>query len=270
MSDEKDSKGEAPPEGSQKDGEGRDNSGENRIPMSRVNEMIASKVHQAVAEVRAKIEPLLAELKTAREAKPAEPKQQEFTRSQLAEFVEAGKLTQDAADAIFENQIVERATKKAVESAQRAVSSGEVQRSVAQQMAEFQVLIPDAWEEGTPEREQARRAYTRLTGAGLTGTKEQLELAALISAFGDPADIRRSRGFGRNGPADSFEDSGGSGGRRRGSGEGDGGDNDTPPKNLTAREKAHYERGMAAGRYKGWAEVREERKFAGANKRPAA
>ena len=265
MSEEEAGKGEAPPEGGSQKGEGDDrkHSGENRIPMSRVNEMIAAKVTQAVAEVRAEIGPLLAELKALKEAKPADKPAQQFTKAQLAVFVEEGKLTQDAADTVWENQIVERATRKAVEGARIVVETGEKQRTVAQQMAEFQTLIPDAWEEGTPEREQVRKAYKRLTGSGLTGTREQLELAAMIATFGDPADIRKARGHGRNGPADSFEDSGDSGGRRR---KGEGDDADGAPKGLTQAQRTHYEKGIAAGRYKGWTDVREELKFATAKR----
>lgn len=249
--------GEAPPEGSQNgDGEGKAKKpGDNRIPLDRVKEMIATAVHKTREEFEARMETLKAE----REVKGPKPPV-EYTKGQLAAFVEAGQLTQDAADQAWENQIVERATRKATEAATNAFASGTLQRTIAEQMAEFQVLIPDAWEEGTPEREKVKKAYRSLTADGIKGSKDQLELAALKQAFGDPADIRKSRGLGRSGPAESFEDSGGNGSGRRG--QDPGGDKDGPPKGLDSRQRAHYEKGIAAGRYKDWSAVREEMKFA--------
>lgn len=253
--------GEAPPEGeSQKgNGEAKGKPGDNRIPLHRVNEMIAKAVTTARAAFATEMAPLIeaakASNKVAEVAKPV----QTYTKAQLAEFVEAGRLTQDAADALERRQIIDEAKREAVAEAKIVVASGDLQRNVATQMAEFQVLIPDAWQEGTDEREQVRKAYKRVVASGVQGTKEQLELLAMTQAFGDPADIRRARGLGRNGPADSFEDSGGSGGRHN---RGEESGADAPPKGMDARQRAHYEKGIAAGRYKDWSEVRAELKFA--------
>jgi len=260
MSEAEAGKGEAPPEGESQEGKGefkppKDGSW---LPRERVKEMIASAVSRAKDEFSAKIE----EIKAQGQAK-AEPAR-EYTKAQLSEFVEAGKLSQDAADQLWENQIVERATRKAVDAATSAVASGNLQRTISQQMAEFKALIPDAWEEGTPEREKVAKAYRSLLTDGIKGSSEQLELQALKQAFGDPADIRRARSFGKNGPQDSFEDSGGGGNRHR-QGEDDGADG--PPKGLDSRQRAHYEKGIASGRYKDWSEVRAELKFARQQKR---
>ena len=220
--------------------------------------MIGAAVRKAVDETTARLAPILEEARAAKEAKASQPAQQ-FTRTQLNELVEAGKLTQDAADAILENQIVDRATRAATEKATQEVAGREQQRTTTEQLAEFQALVPDAWVPGTSERESVESAYRDLVASGLKGTKEQLEVAALRAAFGAPASIRKARGLGKNGPSESFEDTGGAGGgNRRGAGE----STDGPPRGLTARQVQHYERGIQAGRYKGWSDVREELKFA--------
>jgi hypothetical protein len=217
--------------------------------------MIATAVKKVKDEFSAQIEE---KTKAQNEANASRPVQQ-YTRTQLSEFVEAGRLTQEAADSIYERQIEDRVTRRATEEATKAVATQHQQRTVAEQMAEFQGLVPDAWEEGTPEREQVAAAYASLRATGIKGTKDELELAALIAAFGDPAKIRKARGLGRSGPSESFEDSGSSGGRRR---QGSEGDADESPRGITPAQKAHYEKGIAAGRYKGWADVREELKYA--------
>lgn len=259
--------GDAPPEGgSQTDkGEAKGRPGDNRIPLSRVNEMIAKAVTTARAAFASEMAPLIEAAKASNKAEPAKPAQT-YTKGQLAEFVEAGKLTQDAADGIWENQIVERATAKAVKEAQNVVASGDLQRNLATQMAEFQVLIPDAWQEGTDERVAVQKAYGRIIASGLKGTKEQLELAAMMQAFGDPADIRRARGLGRSGPAESFEDSGRSGGRNSGGSDDDTADSGTPPKGLTAAQLEHYTKRIG-GSYADWNAVREELKFVRSRKK---
>lgn len=255
MSDEVEVKGEAPPEEeSHKDGEFKPPKDGSWLPRSRVKEMIASAVTKAKDEFSAQVAPLIEAAKAKNEVKAA-PVQQ-YTKAQLSEFVEAGRLTQEAADQVWENQIVERATRQAVESANNVVASRDQQRNIVQQMAEFKNLVPEAWEVGSSERERVEDAYAALKSVGIKGTKDELELAALIAAFGDPAKIRKARGFGRSGPAESFEDAGSAGRRSRGE------EAEGPPRNITSEQRAHYERGIAAGRYKDWSDVKEELKFA--------
>lgn len=257
--------GEAPPEGeSQEDkGEGGKKPDENRIPLGRVKEMMAAAVRKAREEFSAEMAPLIEAARASNQAPAAKPAQ-DFTKAQLAEFVEAGRLTQDAADQVWENQLEARLTRKATEAATSAVANRDQQRTVQQQMAEFQELVPEAWEDGSPERDQVAGAFRALKAAGIKGSKDELELAALIAAFGEPAKLRKARGFGRSGPAESFEDSGATG--NRGSRGGDSDDADTPPKGLTAAQLEHYSKRMGSV-YKNWSEVREELKYASKRRR---
>lgn len=259
MSEEVEVKGEAPPEEESHEdkGEFKPPKDGSWLPRNRVKEMIAAAVSKAKDEFSAQVAPLIEAAKNEVKAAPV----QQYTKAQLSEFVEAGRLTQDASDQIWENQIVERATRKAVEGANNVVASRDQQRNVVQQMAEFKNLVPEAWEVGSPERERVEEAYAALKSTGIKGTKDELELAALFAAFGDPVKIRKARGFGRSGPAESFEDAGSAG--RRGRGE----EAEGPPRNITSEQRAHYERGIAAGRYKGWSDVKEELKFAQKAKR---
>ncbi len=243
----------APPNESQKDGEFKPPKDGSWLPRDRVKEMIATAVRKATDEFSAKVAPLLDAAKAQNESK-ATPVQ--YSKAQLNEFVEAGRLTQAAADSIYEKQVEDRAVKRATEEATKAVASQHQQRTVAERMAEFQELVPDAWVDGTTEREQVATTFAALQATGIKGSKDELELAALVAAFGEPAKIRKARGFGRPG-AESFEDSGS--GRRRPSDEGG---SDVPPRGITAKQLAHYEKGIAAGRYTGWSAVKEELKYA--------
>ena len=253
-----DQQGQAPPgSGSQKD-KGSDGwkppSDGSWLPKVRVDEMVSDlkgQLARQAEEVKA--------LKDA-QAKQAEPKP--FTRAELNQLVADGKVTQDAADALYDKQVVERATKEAKEAAGTVVTQREHEAVVTAQLEEYRGLLPEAWETGSKERAKVAKEYRYLVEKLGYPDSKATEVAALRAAFGDPDTIKASRSTGRSGPGETHEEVGGA--ERT-----DGGDSSTdgPPKGLAARQKAYYESMISKGHYKDWAAVREELKFAVARAR---
>lgn len=226
------------------------------MPKVRVDEMVneakgaAARAGEEAQRVRAELEALKAERAKPEPAKP-------LSRTELKQLVEDGKITQDAADAHWERQVVETAERKAREAARGEVVGQQRESVVKRQLEEYRTLIPAAWEVGAKERAKAEKEFKALIEMGFPDNKVT-EVAALRAAFGDPEVIRASRSTGKNGPGESHVEVGG--GERPG--EGAGADADGAPKGLTEREKTHYQNLINRGIVKDWKAVAEERKFA--------
>jgi hypothetical protein len=117
----------------------------------------------------------------------------------------------------------------------------------------YKELVPEVWQPGTPEREKVEREFNHLVGLG-DPRSEATEAKALRAAFGDLSTLRASRSA-RPGPADTHSETGG--GKPAG-----GGNSDAVLKDLSQRQKEHYQRGIDQGRYKDWDEVKAEIKEA--------
>ena len=223
------------------------------LPKVRVDEMVISARGEAAthaaeaARLRAENEALKASQAKAAEAKP-------ITRAELRALVEDGKITQEAADAHWDKQVLDAAEKRGREAARGEVEGQQRELTVNTQLAEFKTLVPAAWAAGSKERAKAEKEFAALRAMGFPDNKVT-EVAALRAAFGDPEVIRASRNTGRNGPGETFDEVGGG---ERGQG---GATADGKPKGLTAREDAHYQNLINRGVYKDWKAVSEERKF---------
>ena len=248
---------DAPPgDGSHKgEGEWKPPSDGSWLPKVRVDEMVndakgaTARATEEAARLRAEVEAL-----KAAKAKGEEPKP--MTRAELSQLVEDGKITQEAADAHWERQVIENAEKRARAAAADEVAGRERESVVRTQLDEYKALVPAAWEAGSKERAKAEAEFKALVRIGFPDNRVT-EVAALRAAFGDPELIRASRSTGRNGPGEAHVEIGGA--ERPGD---TGADADGPPKDLTPREKAHYQNLINRGIVKGWKAVTEERKFA--------
>ena len=246
----------APPAGSQKgDGEWKPPSDGSWLPKVRVDEMVSDAkgtASRAVEEAnRLRVE---LDAERAKQAKPADVKP--VSRAELKLLVDDGKITQDAADAIWEKQIYETAERKAETKAVAVVAGQQRDLMVRQQLKEYRDLVPAAWEVGAKERAKVEREYKALVALGLP-ENQVTDVAALRAALGDPEVIRASRSTGKNGPGEAHVEVGG--GERPGEGTADA---DGKPKGLTPREEAHYQNLINRGVVKDWKAVTEERKFA--------
>jgi hypothetical protein len=209
----------------------------------------ASRAAEEAARLRAEVEALKAEKAKPETAKP-------IGRAELNQLVQDGKITQDAADAHWEKQVIETAKKEGRAAAADEVQGRERAGVVTRQRDEYRQLVPAAWEVGSKERQKVEKEFKALAAMGFPDN-QVTEVAALRAAFGDPEVIRASRSTGRTGPGETHVDVGG--GERPGE---SGTDADGKPKGLTTRQDAHYSNLISRGIMKGWKEVTEELKFA--------
>ena len=263
MSDEAGSNGtDAPPgDGSQREdgkaGGWKPPSDGSWLPKVRVDEMVndargaASRATEEAARLRAENEALKAARAQVEAPKP-------LSRADLNNLVADGKITQEAADAHWENQVVQTAERKARQAAAAEVQGQQREAVVKGQLDEYRGLVPTAWDAGSKERAKVEREFKALIGLGFPDNRVT-EVAALRAAFGDPDVIRASR-RGRSGPGETHVETGG------GDGPGETGAADGMPKGLTAREQAHYQNLISRGIVKDWKQVAEERKFVKAAK----
>lgn len=248
---------DAPPEdGSQKgNGEWKPPSDGSWLPKVRVDEMVnaakgeASRAAEVAAELRARVAALEAGKAKAEEPKP-------MSRPELKQLVEDGKITQDAADAAWDRQLLETANASAAKVARGEVEGQQRESLVMGQLEEYRNLIPAAWEVGAKERTRAEKEFKALIKMGFPDNKVT-EVAALRAAFGDPEAIKAARSTGKNGPGEAHVEVGG--GDRPGS---NGADADGKPKGLTPRQDAHYSNLISRGVMKDWKAVAEELKYA--------
>ena len=261
MSDESGlDKGSSSVDGSQKgDGGWKPPSDGSWLPKVRVDEMV-NEARGSAAREAAEAARLRAENEALRTAKAKAEAPKPISRAELNQLVADGKITQDAADAHWEKQVVETAERRARAAAADEVAGQQREQVVKQQLEEYRILVPAAWEAGAKERQKVEREFTALIKMGFPDNKVT-EVAALRAAFGDPAVIRASRSAGRNGPGESHVEVGG--GERP---ENSGTDADGVPKGMTEREKTHYANLISKGIVKDWEAVAEERKFAKATK----
>ncbi len=242
-------------DGSDTDGGWKPPSDGSWLPKVRVDEMVSTArgeaTHHAAeaARLRAENEALKATKAEAQAPKPV-------SRAELNSLVADGKITQDAADAHWEKQILDAAEKKGRAAAADEVAGRQREQVVGSQLADYKALIPEAWVAGSKERAKAEKEFKALVDMGFPDNKVT-EVAALRAAFGDPGVIRASRNTGRNGPGETHQEVGDGGGRPENQADADG-----KPKGLTSREENHYQNLINRGVYKDWKAVTEERKFA--------
>lgn len=248
---------DAPPgsgQSQQGDGEWKPPSDGSWLPKVRVDEMVneakgaAARSAGEAAELRARVTALESGKAKAEEPKP-------ISRAELRQLVEDGKITQDAADAHWDKQVIETAKSEAAKAARGEVEGQQREQMVNRQLEEFKALVPAAWQVGAKERAKAEREFKALLEMGLPDNKVT-EVAALRAAFGDPEVIRAARSLGKSGPGETHVEVGD--GERPGE---SGADADGKPKGLTAREEAHYQNLINRGIVKDWKAVVEERKF---------
>ena len=250
---------EAPPgsgnEGSDKgDGGWKPPSDGSWLPKVRVDEMVNT-ARSSEATALAEAARLRAENETMKTAKAKADEVKPISRAELKQLVEDGKITQEAADAHWDKQVLESAKSEARKEARGEVEGHQREQTVNAQLAEFKLLVPAAWTVGAKERAKAEREFAALRAIGFPDNKVT-EVAALRAAFGDPEVIRAARSTGKNGPGETFDEVGG--GER---GESGALNADGKPKGLTAREDAHYQKLVNMGNMT-WKQVTEERKFA--------
>ena len=230
---------------------GQDNKPEDGefVPKTQFIAALNSAERKREAEV-ATLETRLRELEAQVKAKPADlPKQ--YTRAQLNAAVAAGEITQEQADAYLDSQVENRAQRVALET----VSAVERKRLVDSEVARYKAVAPEILDDTHDARKSIKVAFNGLVELGDDPRDVATQLKAIRSVLG-PIDRLEKARSGTTQHAFHQETGGGGGG------------GDQRPKTgklaeqLNASAKAHYEDGIKKGRYKDWAAVEDELKYA--------
>lgn len=208
------------------------------------------KREREIAALRTEFEGKLA----AATAKPAEtPKR--YTKAELKAAVAAEQITQDQADAQWEKQIREETLAEAQHTAHATVTAVERNKEVNAAIERYKALAPEILDDSHETRQAIRAEFQHLVGLGDDPKDVATQLKAIRAVLGPVEKLEKARKG-----ADQYD-------THRESGGGGGGDRPNRKTGklsdqLNAAGRAHYENGIKAGRYKDWAEVDAELKYA--------
>jgi len=216
------------------------------IPRERLDEAVGK--HRSRADAA---EARLAALEAER-AQEREEQKPQITRAQLAEAVSKGQLTEEQAEARWEQQLEARVTKK-VEKTVVAQNAQQQQLSkVDAVLKQYRDAIPDIAVEGSAARAKVTAEFNHLVDVLGEPNSPVTEAKACRMAFGAPERIKELTRERQNGNPES--------------GGGGGGGNDPAPKKFefSASQKVHYQSMIDAGHYTGWNDpvLVKEREFA--------
>lgn len=208
---------------------------------------------QSERERAARLEGELEALKRA-PTKPETATPPRYTASQLQAMIDEGKATVGQVLAYQEETLKKELAAEVDKKVSETLSTHQRGNTVQQEIQEYRSLVPEALQPGTPENQRLVREMNYLVSLGHDGNDQRTALIAARAAFGDPESLKTKRAAkaiptGR----DTMQDTTSSGKPK--SSEKD------PLKDLTARERQHYQHMIDRGVYAGWAEVKEELAF---------
>ena len=171
--------------------------------------------------------------------------QKAWSLNELNAEVTAGRMTQDAANQLWEDQIVDRAVGKA-----RAVSTIESRtQTQAEELAEYQKHIPELEDPASTEFAKVEKEYQHyLNHLGMPDSPGTM-LVAARAVLGPIEAIKAAK---------TATIKGGEAYRETGRGPGGGGRTPTTLDALTPRQKDYYRRAIENGAYPGWDAVADE------------
>lgn len=164
--------------------------------------------------------------------------EKEYSRAELQSFVDDGRMSQGEADRLLDEQI-KRTVKTEVRDEIKADLSRETLAArINTEIDKYTEVYPDILSDGSDNRRLVAEEYQRQLSLGKPDNM-QTELDALAAVFGPSTRLSK----GRQKDPETHQDVGSDGGG-------------TPAKTgapkLPANVKAHYEKMISAGRYKGW------------------
>lgn len=186
-----------------------------------------------------------------------EPKEQTkvYTKTDLKAAVDAGQITQDQADDIWDRQRETQIRESAKREALDAVTERETKERIDADLASYKRLKPEILEHGSDKRQEIEAEFKALRKAGLPNDL-RTELAAIRAVLGPLEKLEKSAKATR--AQDSEQQGGGQGGEPKNKG----GSGKKLVDHLKGDAKEHYERGIKQGRYKDWDAVEAELKYA--------
>lgn len=209
--------------------------------------------------LEAKVNELTAKLEAAT-AKPADaPKR--YTRAELKAAVEAGQISQDQADSQWDLQTRQEADARAEQVARATVTAAERSKEVNATIERYKAVAPEILDESHETRQSIRTEFNALVALGDDPRDVATQLKAIRMVLGPVEKLEKSRGG--TDVHDTHRETGGGG-----EGGGNGGKKTGKlHEQLNAQARKHYEKGIEQGRYKDWAEVDAELKYASPQRR---
>jgi hypothetical protein len=171
----------------------------------------------------------------------AEPEPRIYTRAELRVMVDGGKITEEQMDAQLEQQLERKLEKKFKKEIDTATAETRVATTVETQIGAYIEAHPDLTDVNSDLRAKVQAEFDYLLSLGDDPKDKRTELKAIRAAVGALAPKGRKK------EPEASEETGGSDG---GTGKG-GGDGDAWSKDLTAAQKAHYQKKINQGIYKG-------------------
>ena len=201
----------------------------------------------------AKISQLERDLQSEREGrirldeqtKSSQPKET-YSRAELLSMVDDGQLSQLKADSLWESQIEKNVTEKVLQQ----VESSNANSRVGRELDRYIEIVPDLMKDGSEDRAKVATEFSYLVGHGSPGD-QSTQLAALRTVYGSIEKLSKKS----TQHVGTHQETGG-------------GLKPEPKtekgllKTLSSREKAHYEKGIEKGLYKGWDDVEKELEYA--------
>ena len=178
-----------------------------------------------------------------------------YTRQELNAAVEAGQVTQAAADEIWENQVYAEAEARARRVTLDTVTTASRKGRVDSEIAQYKRLAPEILDDAHETRQKIKEEFTALVELGDDPRELTTQLKAIRAVLGPLEKLERARS-GRF-SADSHRETGGggSGGEKpKGSGK--------LVDRLDAKAKEHYGDQIKKGLYKDWGEVEKTLTYA--------
>lgn len=243
--------------GGEDQGSGKPKDGEKAISQSQLRAILhsADEKHQREMQaLRTEMEQKL----TAVAEKPVHVDQpKRYTRAELNAAVEAKQITQDQADAQWDFQVREDTKADARKVATETVTAEQRKQRVDTEINRYKAAAPEILDEGHETRQRIRDEFQALIELGDDSKDVTTQLKAIRAVLGPVDKLERAR----NGkPAhESHREFGGGGGEDRSGKKKDG---VLTYDDLSSREKAHYDKGIASGLYKDKEAVNAELAFA--------
>ena len=214
------------------------------VPRERLNDVLAE--GRSKDDVIQSLRSDLARLGAAdAQQEPSEP-EREHTRSELGQMVEDGRLTQEAAGRILDEQQERRTQKTVAKAVHDTVAATTRGQRLQDQIDSYTAAIPEVSQAGTDARKKVEKEYHYLTGLGHPDSLET-EVAALRAAFGEVGLIRSGKSA-----RETHQEVG------AGDGESVEKTSDGAPKGLSRDAKKHYGAQIERGMYANWAAVSKE------------
>lgn len=188
---------------------------------------------------------------------PAEPKTAippRYTASQLQAMIDEGKATVGQVLEYQEETLKKELAAEVDKKVSETLSTHQRGNTVQSELQEYKTLVPEALQAGTPENQRVLKEFSYLVNMGYDRNDPRTEVLAARAAFGDPESLKTKRAAkaiptGR----DTMQDTTSSGKPKP--------SEKDPLKDLTSRQRQHYQHMIDRGVYSGWAEVKEELAF---------